>query len=217
MNATWLRMVAGQRASDILGRAGGRASGNVCGAAVGGPTKGMSGLLTVAAQSVVAAFCQNSRWLGCATCLAMLLGRVDAPLPPETARAAHLALHSGSEPRHAATAVWLPRPPGWTLLRVIRRQAPSRLLAGGWSPVLLACACHCPGCIRLLCAAKAPTSLHGTRPCRVQPACAPESADFLRGRPHIAAHACDERALRTHRAGLSPASRAQLLSRSPDY
>ena len=41
-----------------------------------------------------------------------------------------------------------------------------------------------------------------------------EPADFLRGWQRRASHACDERALETHLADLSPASRALLLSQA---
>ena len=159
--------------------------------------------------------------VGC--CLSALLGLADAPLPPQPARAARLALRFGGlglraadTDRHAAYwASWM------DTLPVIQARVPSaaeRLLAA----------------LRDDRAARLPSLLAATQAAAyltTQGYAVPawdealsdlpglhsrhdEPADFLRGWQRRASHACDERALETHLADLSPASRALLLSQA---
>ena len=159
--------------------------------------------------------------VGC--CLSALLGLADAPLPPQPARAARLALRFGGlglraadTDRHAAYwASWM------DTLPVIQARVPSaaeRLLAA----------------LRDDRAARLPSLLAATQAAAyltTQGYAVPawdealsdlpglhsrhdEPADFLRGWQRRASHAGDERALETHLADLSPASRALLLSQA---
>ena len=157
------------------------------------------------------------------SCFSVLLGLADAPLPPQPARAARLALRFGGlglraadADRHAAYwASWM------DTLPVIQARVPSaaeRLLAAlrdnraARLPSLLA-ATQAAAYLTTQGYAvpswdEAISNVPGPQP---QP---DEPADFLRGWQRRASHACDERALETHLADLSPASRALLLSQA---
>ena len=157
------------------------------------------------------------------SCFSVLLGLADAPLPPQPARAARLALRFGGlglraadADRHAAYwASWM------DTLPVIQARVPSaaeRLLAAlrdnraARLPSLLA-ATQAAAYLTTQGYAvpswdEAISTVPGPQP---QP---DEPADFLRGWQRRASHACDERALETHLADLSPASRALLLSQA---
>ncbi|OLQ07106.1 hypothetical protein AK812_SmicGene9518 [Symbiodinium microadriaticum] len=125
--------------------------------------------------------------VGC--CLSALLGLAEAPLPPQPARAARLALRFGGLGLRAAdtdrhAAYWAV---GWTPCRSSKPESPQ--LRSAWHEAL----CDLPG-------------LHSRHD---------EPADFLRGWQRRASHACDERTLETHLADLSPASRALLSQAGP--
>ena len=139
-------------------------------------------------------------------CLATLLGRADAPLPPEATRAAHLALRFGA---------WM------DTLPVIRLRATSvvdrlmqclRAPAAGRMPSVLA-ATQAAAYLRNegVQVASWEEAIPGQADLRPR---GDEPSDCLRGWQRTAAHSCDERALEMQLSALTPASRALLLSQA---
>jgi len=157
-----------------------------------------------------------------AACLATLLGSADCPLPEGPMRAAQLptrfgglGLRSAAADRHAAHwASWC------DTLPVLQARAPAaaaRMLRALQGPVVN----HTPS---IAAAQQSAAYLRSQGYAAPQwdavPAAPPavprndEAGDHLRGWQRPAAHACDERALETHFATLSPASQALLLSQT---
>ena len=176
---------------------------------------------SVAASTTAAYASSHDAAVGC--CLSALLGLADAPLPPQPARAARLALRFGGlglratdTDRHAAYwASWMDTLP---VIQVRVPSAADRLLAAlrddraARLPSLLA-ATQAAACLTTQGYAvpawnEALPDLPGLHSRHDEP------ADFLRGWQRRASHACDERALETHLADLSPASRVLLLSQA---